>query len=99
MMPRKPESIFSDKVIATLRLKFGNQIWIENIQQKSKVGTPDLLACLKGRFVAMELKVDGGVVAPLQMVKLLEIQKAKGRSFIVTPDNFDEVIDNLVNIF
>ena len=98
-MSRKLESIFADKVIKDLRNTFGKDIWVENIQQVGKVGTPDLLICLKGNFIALELKLDTGKIAPLQYVKLLEIKKAGGKSCIVTPHYWFVILKELIEVY
>ena len=46
-------------------------------------GTADLLACVKGRFVAIEVKKPkGGVVSPLQNLKIKQVINAGGISFV-----------------
>lgn len=42
-------------------------------------GTPDILACVRGRFIGIEVKrPSGGVVSELQKSKLKKIKKAGG---------------------
>jgi len=94
-MSKQPETIFGEQVDKDLRKTFGKDIWIENIQQVGKRGTPDRLICIKGRFVALELKVEGGVVDKLQMLKLLEINKAGGLGFVVYPHTWDFILSKL----
>lgn len=46
-------------------------------------GTPDLLACVNGRFVGIEVKKPkGGITSPLQKFKIKEIQKSGGIAFV-----------------
>lgn len=46
-------------------------------------GTPDILACINGRFVAIEVKrPSGGVVSELQKLKLKQIEQAGGVGII-----------------
>ncbi|EFR30595.1 hypothetical protein HMPREF9257_0562 [Eremococcus coleocola ACS-139-V-Col8] len=46
-------------------------------------GTPDILACLKGRFIGIEVKKPkGGIVSPLQKLKIKQIQNAGGIAFV-----------------
>lgn len=46
-------------------------------------GTADLLACVKGRFVAIEVKKPkGGVVSELQKLKIKQVINAGGISFV-----------------
>lgn len=46
-------------------------------------GTPDILACINGRFIGIEVKrPDGGTVSELQKSKLKKIETAGGVSII-----------------
>ena len=94
-MTKKPETKFIEKVDAELKDTFGKSIWLENIQQVSKSGTPDRLICLNGFFVALEIKTDEGTASKIQLLKLAKIKKAGGTAFIVTPSNFLRVIEKL----
>lgn len=48
----------------------------------SRAGTPDVLACVNGRFVAIEVKQPGGRVSPLQMAHIKLINQAGGVAFV-----------------
>ena len=56
----------------------------------TSVGVPDILACVKGYFVGIEVKTDKGVLSELQKYQGREIQKSGGLWFVVRPSNFDE---------
>nr|DAN59966.1 MAG TPA: Nuclease [Caudoviricetes sp.] len=44
-----------------------------------KVGVPDIVACIKGKFVAIEVKrPNGGVVSKLQQVQMEQIKACGG---------------------
>lgn len=88
------ETAFKLKVVA--RLKLLDDIWVAKIQQVVIRGTPDLLICYKGHFVAWELKVGHNVASPLQQHQLDGIIKAKGIARVVTPENLDESIQELL---
>ena len=46
-------------------------------------GTPDILACVNGRFIGIEVKKPtGGDVSELQKFKIKEIQNAGGIAFV-----------------
>lgn len=46
-------------------------------------GTPDILACINGRFIGIEVKKPkGGVVSDLQKLKLRQIENAGGVGII-----------------
>jgi len=94
-MSKKPETIFAELIDKELKKVFGKNIWVENIQQVGKRGTPDRLICLNGHFIAFELKVEGGVVDPLQSIKLMQIRKAGGIAYIVSPQTWGAIFDFL----
>ena len=69
----------------------------EKTQQVTKLGTPDILGCLSGMFVALELKNYGENPTELQMFNLKMIYKAKGLSFCMDQSNYQEIIFSLLN--
>ena len=65
---------YLDSIGAWYRKTHGNMF--------SKAGTPDILACINGRFVAIEVKRPGGIVSALQMANIKLIQQAGGVAFV-----------------
>lgn len=49
-----------------------------------RAGVPDVLACLRGRLVAIEVKRPGGRLSPQQRRELLAIAAAGGVALVVT---------------
>lgn len=91
MASKKPETLFGEKFDAWLKQTYGEDVWSENIQQVSIVGTPDRLICIRGYFMAIELKKDAySNPSPMQVYKLSKIANAGGFSFILHPGNFEE---------
>lgn len=67
--------------------------WCEKIDQVAIRGTPDVLCCWNGVFIAAELKKDEGTaVEPLQLVKLEQIRQAGGIAELVWPEVALEVM-------
>ena len=94
----KPETKFrSSKVIPFLKtLKYCTFF---SIQQASISGTPDLLCCIRGIFVALELKKSNkDKPTRLQSHMLKEVERACGMSFVVNPENWDDIKLILQNI-
>lgn len=94
------EREFQSKVIKYLR---GKGAYVLNVAGGSQVpkGTPDLLVCYKGRFLALELKTDTGRTTALQKEKICEIRKADGYSRVLRPsewENFKEELEYLVTL-
>ncbi|MDU4378119.1 MAG: VRR-NUC domain-containing protein [Anaerococcus vaginalis] len=54
-------------------------------------GVPDLLCCVNGKFLAIEVKGDGGEPSELQLHEIEEIKKAGGVALVSYPDDFDEL--------
>ena len=48
----------------------------------NRAGTPDIIACLNGRFVAIEVKRKGNKATPLQLAKIKQIRALGGIAFI-----------------
>lgn len=65
----------------------------------TKSGIPDILSCINGRFVAIEVKQETGVVSELQEFHLQDINKKGGIAILAYPSGFEElkdIIDNLI---
>ena len=62
----------------------------------TKVGVPDILACVNGYFVGIEVKAQNGKPSELQKHNRLEIRKANGLSVILYPQDY-ELFQELVN--
>ena len=92
-MSKKEETKFRAKLRILLELIPNS--WWESVQQKSIKGTPDILGCVRGIFVGLELKRDAGSLHPLQEYKLMQIHKAGGHAYIVTPKNHKEILERI----
>ena len=65
----------------------------------STSGTPDILACVNGYFLAIEVKAQDGKPSELQLVKVEAIRKAGGLAYIVYPSGWSklkDIIDGLL---
>lgn len=87
---QKPETVFRAKLRPKLEA-IPDSFW-ESIQQKTIIATPDILGCVRGWFVALELKSSGGSATELQKLKLERIERAGGIARVVFPENADEVL-------
>ncbi len=69
--------------------------YVVKVISASKSGVPDLLACLNGKFVGIEVKAPGKMknVSPLQEINLERIRKAGGQGFAA--DSLEKVIKEL----
>lgn len=95
------ESNFVSKVEKHIRTTFRDEAWFlkvgGNAAQKS--GTPDILVCIKGKFIALELKREDGSGRPSEQQKIEcdKIRKAGGLAII--SEDFKEVKNFLNAIY
>ena len=67
----------------------------------TRSGIPDLHYCLRGRYIAIEVKAQDGEASVLQLVTMDKIRKAGGFGVILFPSGFDrfkDYIEKLDNI-
>jgi Holliday junction resolvase len=67
--------------------------WTVKTISTNKRGTPDVLACLDGQFIAIEVKREGklNTVSPIQQFQLDKIVEAGG--IAVAADNVEKIIE------
>lgn len=59
-----------------------------------KSGVPDIIACIKGKFVAIEVKKpNGGIISKLQEIQIKKIQDSQGIAGVAR--SVDEFLDIL----
>lgn len=64
----------------------------------SKSGIPDIIACVNGHFVAIEVKADTGKPSELQERNVRLIQESKGYACIVYPKDFKKLKKELAEL-
>ena len=57
----------------------------------TRAGVPDLIACVNGWFVGIEVKSDVGLPSEIQKQNIKEIIESGGFAVVVRPENFDEL--------
>lgn len=99
------ERLFKSKVLKFLK-GLGPNVWFIKNDQRAMRGVPDVLACLNGSFVAIELKGSrkkllGGSnkSTKLQMFELVKIDKAGGYAAMAFPENWDSIKEELTHIY
>ncbi|MEY8001184.1 VRR-NUC domain-containing protein [Clostridium sp. Mt-5] len=55
----------------------------------SKAGIPDIIACINGKFVGIEVKAPKGRASELQKRTIRLIKKSKGTAYILYPKDFE----------
>lgn len=61
-------------------------------------GIPDIIGCINGRLIALEIKSSRGKASELQLYKIGLINAAGGYAKVVSPKNWHEVQQELINI-
>lgn len=93
-MKRKPQS---EKSIENQIKKWldSNGYWWMKVHGDmfQKAGVPDIIACINGKFVGIEVKRPGGRVSELQKYQIEQIQKSGGVAFVAY--SLEEVRVNL----
>ena len=57
----------------------------------TKSGVPDILACVNGYFVGIEVKAENGHPSELQLYNVQKIRDSGGFAFIVYPSGYDDL--------
>lgn len=85
------EKMYEARVRACLRMKAASwhiKYWGGGLHTTS--GVPDVLACVEGVFVGIEVKARNGRPTLLQLKQLELIRKACGRGILLYPDDFND---------
>lgn len=83
-MAETPEGRIKRKIIAWIK-----ETWPDSYAFRypagmfGRAGVPDIIACIEGFFVAIEVKSEVGRVTGIQMLELKSIQKAKGIAVLI----------------
>lgn len=94
-MAATPEAKVKAKVHA--KLKAASAYAVNYIGgQYANSGTPDILACIAGRFVGIECKAGKNKPTTLQLRNLQRIEAAGGLALVINETNL-ELLDDLKN--
>jgi hypothetical protein len=94
-----PESRVKAKVSAILK-KYNVYFFYPATGGYGRSGIPDVIACVRGRFVGIECKAGDNNPTALQQRELQRIIDSLGRALVVRETNLDELdllIKELVN--
>lgn len=64
--------------------------------RNTRAGVPDILACVNGRFVAIEVKAENGRATELQKWNCEKIRESGGIAIVLYPADWDKFVE-LVN--
>ena len=60
-----------------------------------RAGIPDILCCVNGHFIAIELKQENGVPSELQKRNIRLINESNGKGLILYPKDFENFKRNM----
>lgn len=92
------EKVFENKIKAYLKSKGCYCVKYFGCNYSTS-GTPDILACVNGYFLAIEVKAQTGKPSELQLAKIRDIRDAGGFAYVVYPSGWERlkaVIDGLL---
>lgn len=93
--------VMTEKQIVTAILRYLKTVpccfaWKEHGGIYGTAGIPDIIACIRGMFVAFEVKTDSGRLTKLQEATIQKIKDAKGKAYKVTSvEEVKKILDNL----
>lgn len=64
----------------------------------TRKGVPDILACVNGKFVAIEVKAENGKPSELQKYNVRKIRESGGVAIILYPNQFEEFKEFITTI-
>lgn len=92
-MQQHKEQNIQDVIMKFIKSIGGLPIKQNQIGIYAQAGVPDIIACIKGKFVAIEVKRPGQKPKPIQVAFLDSINKKGGLAF--WSDNLEKVKDEL----
>lgn len=96
-MAKTPEGLVKEKITKLLK-EYEVYYFMPIGGMYSKIGVPDVIGCLNGRFIAVEAKAGKGKTTALQDRELRRIKEAGGVSLVINETNLDELRQALEEI-
>ena len=89
-MATTPESKVKAKVVKLLK-QYGAYYFFPATHGFGRSGVPDVVCCVKGRFLAIECKAGANKPTPLQEREINAIRTARGIAMVANEDNINMV--------
>lgn len=89
-MARTPEGRVKDRVTAVLR-EIEAYYFFPQSGIYGRSGIPDIIACINGRFIAIECKAGKNEATALQLKEVGKINEAGGFAVVVNEQNLDRL--------
>jgi len=94
-MAATPEKKVKDKVVKILKAH-GVYYFFPATHGFGRSGVPDIVCCVRGRFLGIECKAGENKLTALQERELEAIKQAKGCTLVIREDNIN-LVDVLLN--
>lgn len=95
-----PEGKVKADVVKMLH-KYGAYYFFPATHGYGRAGVPDIVCCLKGKFIAIECKAGSNKTTALQDREINRIRAAEGRAMVVNENNIDlleQVLKELTHV-
>ena len=89
-MAATPEKKVKDKIVSVLKDE-GVYYFFPATHGYGRSGVPDIIACVNGRFLAIECKAGGGKLTALQIREVEHIRRCGGVAVVANEENWDMV--------
>jgi Holliday junction resolvase len=96
-MAATPEKLVKAKVVAQLKA-LGAYYFYPVTGGYGASGVPDIVACLKGRFIGIECKANGNKPTALQQMNLDKIAAQGGIALVIDETNVNELKGMIENV-
>jgi Holliday junction resolvase len=89
-MAATPEKKVKDKIVDILKSE-GVYYFFPATHGYGRSGVPDIIACVNGRFLAIECKAGGGKITALQAREIQNIRHCGGVAVVANEENWDMI--------
>ena len=89
-MAATPEKKVKDKIVSVLKDE-GVYYFFPATHGYGRSGVPDIIACVDGKFLAIECKAGGGKLTALQVREVEHIRRCGGVAVVANEENWDMV--------
>ncbi|MGE4420564.1 MAG: VRR-NUC domain-containing protein [Sulfurimonas sp.] len=74
--------------------------YVRKVIAANRKGTPDIIACCDGQFVAIEVKLPGNKASALQEENISRIQEAGGKAVVLdSMEGLEGFIQGIKNVY
>lgn len=89
-MALTPEKKVKNKCV-TLIKAYGVYYFFPSMNGFGRSGVPDIICCANGKFLGVECKAGKNEPTDLQLLEMVKIRDAGGRTLVVNEDNLSEL--------